>query len=983
MPAAAALRCAALLAALLGGRAEVGTVAMWTPDNTSVVGSACGFAAPTLGKLRSPAAQGQYITGRAYCAAMTELYAAGAACGACYALSYKGGLPIVVQVVDEAVGKRYAFECHATVFQEITGRADGFASVTYEQVPCETDGCVTASVMDNPNPSFTKVIFSGLEYPVVAATASVAPAPATAMARVGGAVWSFLHGPGGPVRFSVSNSFGDMLALDDCFASIWPIAVGDSCKICATSTTTTTITRTTTTTASTTTSRTTSRGSSTAVPVAVPAALPDVAGFLDTALPNPFYDVAEVTMDVVAARPLDDEAVERLAAALANATGSPAAQLAGITAMDGGAGGSAGVPGSRGAAPESLSRYRVVWVFGDLSHEETARLRDNLVGADLLGEVNDALADDDDDDDGPDERTHRDPLQIDIASGTDIATRVCLEFLSGVPVTWKLLCCERLFVSDIVHNAGVFLPYHRSFLFAIVLLVALVLLQATRVRRTCCPWQTYGREYERGCIVAPIFVLGFLVNAAVLLSTCVDKFHRVAERCGVDRGIGGRAGTGCPPNAAVIGVEVAFTAIGPLTLSGAFILWWRSVWRSDCSATLQRQRCESPSDTSESDMASEAVSVSTRRHASAPGVTPLAAVLRRNPLLSYLEVRADEDITWTERVLLTAANVLWSYIVVLTSFFVLQRYEKPGKWMAWNPYKLVFESFVAFFVKYVLKKIVQERYLGSSTTLVLAVVACVLGIVVMFFWTSIFQTCYDMGLRSFSRVILVLDITLGAGMINVFTSSVVYSMSIHLFSVYLYEPAFRSRRVHALRLTSGQDVEALQTTYLATQRWRLADKPRIQGRRWQVVDVPGLQQGGLPEAGPRLGDSEGSSASTGEPEDCWTPASCRLGEAGAARSRKHAAVCPTEERPVIVEVERTDIGCLVRVLMRIADKVCSVDPALPLDKACWPLPERRGGCREEGRFSAAPPSSPASSGSSLGPPCCEMRWRRIDSSEDS
>lgn len=51
----------------------------------------------------------------------------------------------------------------------------------------------------------------------------------------------------------------------------------------------------------------------------------------------------------------------------------------------------------------------------------------------------------------------------------------------------------------------------------------------------------------------------------------------------------------------------------------------------------------------------------------------------------------------------------------------------------------------------------------------------------------------------------------------------------------LSEPAIRSRRVHALRLTSGQDVEALQTTYLATQRWRLADKPRIQGRRWQAV----------------------------------------------------------------------------------------------------------------------------------------------------
>ncbi|CAE8684030.1 unnamed protein product, partial [Polarella glacialis] len=213
-----------------------GFMTMWSDSATTIVGGACEYANAANGGVQSPAATSPYITSKAYCAAGYALYAAGAACGSCWRISYDGSPAtdpgragsLVVQLVD--TGSAKIFDCQLSAFQIITGATSGIFPVTYEPVGCDTaPSGAAATVLDGQNAWYTKVIFSNLPSAVLAAELSVA-GKSFAMSRVSGATWSAnTDGSTGAASFVVTLEGGMQVSFPSCFAS-WPVAASSSCS---------------------------------------------------------------------------------------------------------------------------------------------------------------------------------------------------------------------------------------------------------------------------------------------------------------------------------------------------------------------------------------------------------------------------------------------------------------------------------------------------------------------------------------------------------------------------------------------------------------------------------------------------------------------------------------------------------------------------------------------------------------------------------
>merc|ERR1712038_1227853 len=168
-----------------------GSMTMWSDFPTIIVGGSWEYANAAIGGVVAPSASSPYVAARAYCAADSNLYQQGAACGACFRVSYDGskatdsGRPgsLVVQIVDSGSAK--TFDCQVDAFETITGSRTGIFPISYEPVDCETatDGPV-ATVLDGNNAWYTKVIFSNLPGAVVSADNKIS-GKSFGMSRVG------------------------------------------------------------------------------------------------------------------------------------------------------------------------------------------------------------------------------------------------------------------------------------------------------------------------------------------------------------------------------------------------------------------------------------------------------------------------------------------------------------------------------------------------------------------------------------------------------------------------------------------------------------------------------------------------------------------------------------------------------------------------------------------------------------------------------
>jgi len=350
-------------------------------------------------------------------------------------------------------------------------------------------------------------------------------------------------------------------------------------------------------------------------------------------------------------------------------------------------------------------------------------------------------------------------------------------------------------------------------------------------------------------------------------------------------------------------MEIFLCALIPVIATGAFLCWRYGEWRS-------------------------VVSERSHRSAALPDTTTqLEAVLRRCMVWAAQEVRSTDAVTKTELNLLVVVNFFLSFAVVLTAFFALQRYEWPGRFTAWSPYKIVFESVVAVILKFFIKKVVYSRKLGRMTPLFLCLCIVLFSSVDVFFWNSIFRMCHTMGLHDWASVQKLLGITVGAGIINVFSSAFVYTMTLHLFSVYMYEPFYRYHKVHVFCLKSQDEVSQLKALY--SHGWRLRGRPTVRG---ESVDLDGLGA-----ESPRKASSESESDTT-DSDDSKSSSS----QESAVSFQRSTATCtrsPSAEEPVVVELLRADEGRLLSGLLKLVDKLLSVDPTLPLDCTCRELPD--------------------------------------------
>lgn len=199
---------------------------MWSRADDAIVGASCGYAGAAIGGVKSPALSA-LMREKAYCGASPDLYKSGAGCGACYNLTVQAtGRTSVVQVVNANSLAPGTLNCHETIFKHLTGHSTGTISTTLAQVGCG-NGNLTATVL-HAHEYYTKVVFSGLAYPVQGAEMRLADNRTLHMSRVADtAEWEVSHELlSAPVAFLVRLGEEEQL-LTNCFGHV--PAVGAVC----------------------------------------------------------------------------------------------------------------------------------------------------------------------------------------------------------------------------------------------------------------------------------------------------------------------------------------------------------------------------------------------------------------------------------------------------------------------------------------------------------------------------------------------------------------------------------------------------------------------------------------------------------------------------------------------------------------------------------------------------------------------------------
>jgi len=228
----------ALIALGVNAQLQNGQMTMWTSNHDVITGSMCGYAAPVIGGLNSPAITNSHYfqNNRFLCAANQSRHPN--SCGKCFRVRYTSGGTepgrsrpgeAIIQIVDAMVANR-DFDCLLNPFQQITGTTTGVFPISYEEVPCTlTDnGRSKLTVMDINNSWNTKVIVSNAEYAVTSVRMDIAGRQLNLQRSLQSATWidgPLLRGETGIASFVVGLSNGATLNFNNCFAD-WPVKPG-------------------------------------------------------------------------------------------------------------------------------------------------------------------------------------------------------------------------------------------------------------------------------------------------------------------------------------------------------------------------------------------------------------------------------------------------------------------------------------------------------------------------------------------------------------------------------------------------------------------------------------------------------------------------------------------------------------------------------------------------------------------------------------
>lgn len=186
---------------------------MWTDSTTAVAGSSCEFVSQNAGGTSAHRYM-PYINNKKYCAVSSDLYAAGAICGACYQLIYDGSSgntdpgvagSEVIQVVDSGAGGNDHFDCFIDAFESITGARTGIFTVgtTYRQVNCDTViGGIRIVLTDQSNGFWCRVVLQNVGGSGTVSSVKMISGMDQEVqgSRSSGALWAFSHGDGGCTR---------------------------------------------------------------------------------------------------------------------------------------------------------------------------------------------------------------------------------------------------------------------------------------------------------------------------------------------------------------------------------------------------------------------------------------------------------------------------------------------------------------------------------------------------------------------------------------------------------------------------------------------------------------------------------------------------------------------------------------------------------------------------------------------------------------
>lgn len=429
-----------------------------------------------------------------------------------------------------------------------------------------------------------------------------------------------------------------------------------------------------------------------------------------------------------------------------------------------------------------------------------------------------------------------------------------------------LICCERLTVLAIVANAGIFIPYKSYFTIAMILclLVAFVAaLACLRARALKHP----DREALRVSFVTPLLIIGVVTNSCLLAFKSYEKYFMLVDHCEKD------PSDMCPPSKGTPVMETVIFAGLNLALLFVFLCWWnpRLPGRREVAGPLQQAT-----------------------------LMPLESVLRRSALLAALEVRPTDRTTRLEEVLLSINKLFLTFAVGMLGFFALQRYQMPGRLLAWNPYKMVIEIGAATVLGIAVKDIVRNRRFGSSTNsfLVLSTVGFIVLDVAL--WVSLFRIYLDMYKFPWNtdHVCRILDIAIGAGLLNFQLSAFSTAFSLHLFSAYVYEPLFRRRHVASFCLTTPKEHEQFQSLSNKGEVGReVVHAPTVYGKRVHLASLHGDE----------------------------------------AVNDENLCASSALEGPVFVELWRPGVPLGVQAAIKVADMCFTVDKVLPIRSQCIPL----------------------------------------------
>lgn len=245
------LRMKFLLLALSQAEADSsGKMTMWSLKHDVIVGSkiaheggpsACQFADPRNGGLKSPAAGSPYVKGRKYCAAdIHTLFDNGKACGRCYKISFGGSGGSdggragseVIQVVNSGhMAHNAVFDCQVDAFEAITGARTGVYPINYEEVDCDqSNGGGVATVLAGGNAWYTKVLFSNLVRPATAVSVVAGGKRHKLEMQPCCGTWAGqLGGESAHVGFELTHDDGTTTSFKDCFKS-WPVKTSVACS---------------------------------------------------------------------------------------------------------------------------------------------------------------------------------------------------------------------------------------------------------------------------------------------------------------------------------------------------------------------------------------------------------------------------------------------------------------------------------------------------------------------------------------------------------------------------------------------------------------------------------------------------------------------------------------------------------------------------------------------------------------------------------